>query len=292
MPELRILEVIRKGLLSMSVALMLFVQPYALGAEAVAPERAEFVIGNAYYVLLHEFAHVIMHDFDIPILGNEEDAADTLAATALIRLDKQMAANDFRHTKMLLMAGDANRILWQRGFELENLEAAYWANHPLSVQRAARIFCLVYGSDMETFEPLPGMVNMPFFRADWCEEEYESADAGREWVRRTYALSEEVRGGTEVAVTYQKATQPTHQAIESFLKRENMLEKTADYARRYLHLPSELTLSARSCGVPDAYWDEDARRIVLCYELMEVFYRLSAEQKVQALVQQLREFHQ
>jgi hypothetical protein len=273
----------------LTVALLAF-HPHAIGAESVAPERAEFVIGNAYYVLLHEFAHVIMHDFDIPILGNEEDAADTLAATTLIRLDKQMTTNDFRHTKMLLMAADANRILWQRGVELENLEAAYWANHPLSAQRAARILCLVYGSDVEVFAPLPEMIDMPLFRSDWCEEEYELADAGREWVRRTYG-TEEVRRPLEVAVTYQKAKHPDHQIIERFLKRENILEKTADYVRSHFALPAELTLSARACGVPDAYWDEDAREVVLCYELMEAFYKLSVEQKVQVLEQGLREIH-
>jgi hypothetical protein len=61
--------------------------------------------------------------------------------------------------------------------------------------------------------------------------------------------------------------------------------------RRHFALPSELTLSARACGVPDAYWDQDAREVVLCYELMEAFYKLSAEQKVQALEQRLREIH-
>ena len=272
------------------LALVAF-QPYASGAEAVAPERAEFVIGNAYYVLLHEFAHVIIHDFDIPILGNEEDAADTLAAMALVRLDKQRANKDFRHTRMLLAAADANRILWQRGLELENIERAYWANHPLSAQRAARITCLVYGSNIAVFEPLPDMINMPLFRADWCEEEYEQADAGRAWVRDTYGSADEP-GDQHVGVTYQKAKLSTHQSIEAFLKQENVLEKAADYVRRYFALPVELTLSAKACGVPDAYWDEDARQVVLCYELMEAFYRLSAEQKVQALVEQLREFHE
>ncbi len=267
------------------------VQPPTLGAVAVAPERAEFVIGNGYYVLLHEFAHVIIHDFDIPILGNEEDAADTLAATALIRLDKQMATNDFRHTKMLLMAADANRILWQRGVELDNLKVAYWANHPLSAQRAARIICLVFGSDVETFEPLPDMVNMPLFRADWCEEEYRLADGAREWVKTTYGFTEGVRGRPDVGVVYQNAEQPTHRIIEAFLKSEGMLEKAADYLRRYFPLPSELTLIARACDVPNAYWDEDAREVVLCYELMEAFYNFSAEQKVQALGQRLREIH-
>jgi hypothetical protein len=273
------------------LALVAF-QPYASGAEAIAPERAEFVIGNAYYVLLHEFAHVVIHDFDVPVLGNEEDAADTLAATALIHLDKQTTNKDFRHTRMLLAAADANRILWQRGLELENIERAYWANHPLSAQRAARITCLVYGSNIEVFEPLPDIINMPLFRADWCEQEYELADAGRAWVRDVYGSTDETSDQRVVAVTYQTAKLPTHQSIEAFLKQENVLEKAAEYVRRYVALPAELTLSAKACGVPDAYWDEDARQVVLCYELMEAFYRLSAEQKVQALDQQLREFHQ
>ena len=260
----------------------------SLSSWAVEPtraEREEFVIGNAYFVLLHEFAHVILHDFEVPVLGNEEDAADTLAATTLILLDQQNSAFDYRHTKMLLMAADANRILWERGLELDNIERAYWANHPLSAQRATRIACLVYGSDVETFTDLPDLVNMPLFRSDWCEDEYALAEASRSWVKAQYGSSD---GGASLGVDYGPARTSTHQTIRTAIRDEELLDRAAGFVAQHFLLPEELTLGARECGVPDAYWDGDEREVVLCYELLEAFYNLSAEQKVQDLERRLR----
>ncbi len=79
------------------------------------PDRIEFVFGNVVFVTLHEIAHVVIEDFDIPVLGNNEDAADTLAAVVLIRLDRERPEQDHRLVRMLLTTADANRILWQRG---------------------------------------------------------------------------------------------------------------------------------------------------------------------------------
>jgi len=264
----------------------------AFGQASLAPDRAEFVIGNGYFVLLHEFAHVIIHDFAVPVLGNEEDAADTLAATTLIRLDQLSPSGDFRYTKMLLMAADANRILWQRGFERENPEAAYWANHPLSVQRAARIACLALGSDTEVFAALPELLDMPLFRADWCEDEYALADSARAWVRSTYGVDGQPdAAGAEPDIQYATPRAPSHEPLLALIKDEQMLERTAEFVTGHFLLPEDLSINARSCGSPDAYWDGNAREVVLCYELLEAFYKLSAEQKVQALERRLREMH-
>jgi len=136
------------------------------------------------------------------VLGNEEDAADTLAATTLIRLDRNSPDSDYRYTRMLLMAADANRILWQRGLERDS-RRAYWANHPLSVQRAARIACLVLGSDEEVFAALPELVDMPLFRAAWCPEEYALADSARTWVQSTYSLKSDLGRSSEPSVGYE-----------------------------------------------------------------------------------------
>ena len=48
------------------------------GADEVAElATLDFVLGNSVFVLLHEFGHVVIRDFNIPILGLEETAADT-----------------------------------------------------------------------------------------------------------------------------------------------------------------------------------------------------------------------
>ena len=51
-------------------------------------DRVEFVIGNTLFALLHEMGHVIIDDMKLPILGREEDAADTYAAIRMLQVGK------------------------------------------------------------------------------------------------------------------------------------------------------------------------------------------------------------
>jgi hypothetical protein len=49
-------------------------------------DRVEFVVGNTLFVLLHEMGHVLIADMKLPVLGREEDAADTFAALAMLKI--------------------------------------------------------------------------------------------------------------------------------------------------------------------------------------------------------------
>jgi hypothetical protein len=49
------------------------------------PERVTFVLGNVEFALLHELAHLVIGELDLPILGPEEQAADYLATMTLLR---------------------------------------------------------------------------------------------------------------------------------------------------------------------------------------------------------------
>ncbi len=224
-------------------------------------DRIEFVVGNVVFVILHEFSHLIIQDFDVPVLGNGEDAADTLAAVTLIRVDRARPESDFRLIRMLLTAADANRILWQRGLEQDN-PAAYLARHPLSLQRAARITCLAYGSDPELLEPLPDIVGLPAFRAEWCDEEYDDAEKAWLWVRDSFLL-ESTGTASEHVFSYGTAREPRHEAVREWLVQNEALEQTLAYVGRTMLLPDAITLRTRSCGSPDAYWDGNTRELVL-----------------------------
>jgi Putative metallopeptidase len=37
-------------------------------------QLAAFVVGNVSFVLLHEMAHALVHELNLPVLGREEDA--------------------------------------------------------------------------------------------------------------------------------------------------------------------------------------------------------------------------
>jgi hypothetical protein len=45
---------------------------------------ADFVVGNMPFVLMHEMAHVHVTEMGLPVLGREEDAADSFAIIALL----------------------------------------------------------------------------------------------------------------------------------------------------------------------------------------------------------------
>ncbi len=252
-------------------------------------DRIEFVIGNIVFVMLHEFSHLIIQDFDVPVLGNSEDAADSLAAVTLIRLDRARPESDFRLIRMLLTAADANRILWQRGLEQDN-PAVYLTRHPLSLQRAARIACLAYGSDPELLEPLPDIVGLPAFRADWCDEEFADAEKAWLWVRDSF-LRESLGTASEHHFSYGTTREPHHEAVREWLVQNEALERTLAYVGRNMLLPDAITLRTRSCGSPDAYWDGNTRELVLCYQLIDAFYQLSDEQSVKELEDEIRMFH-
>ncbi len=273
-----------------AVFLLIATLPLAIADDdAYESDRIEFVVGNVVFVMLHEFSHLIIQDFDVPVLGNSEDAADTLAAVTLIRADRARPERDFRLIRMRLTAADANRILWQRGLEQDN-SAVYYARHPLSVQRAARITCLAYGSDMELLEPLPEIVGLPEFRAFWCDEEYRDAEMAWLWVRDSF-VRESTGTATEHQFAYGSTRDPGRQAIRDRLMQNKVLERTLAYVSRTMLLPDAITLRTSSCGSPDAYWDQDAREIVICYQLIEAFYQLSEEQGIRELVEKIRAFH-
>lgn len=263
----------------------------ARAVETVEPDhdRMQFIIGNIVFVLLHEFGHLVIDDFDIPVLGNSEDAADTLAAVSLIRLDRARPDEDFAYVRMLLSAADANRILWETGLERDNPDT-YGARHPLSVQRVARIACLVYGSDTDTFEPLSELSYLPGFRADWCDEEFENANEAWEWVRDTYIAKVE-KGAANHQVKYGSTRDPAQQEIRDRLLNAGGLERAMDIVENTVLLPDSITLRTRSCGTPNAYWDPNERDLVLCYELVQGFYKLSPEQRISELEQHMREFY-
>jgi Putative metallopeptidase len=52
------------------------------------------------------------------------------------------------------------------------------------------------------------------------------------------------------------------------------LETVVEYAEADYVWPSPFTLEMQSCGRPGSYWDDEARKITLCYELAFDFAEL------------------
>jgi len=257
------------------------------GQEAPAAAAAsEFLIGNTVFVLAHEFGHAIIRDFNVPILGLEENSADTLAAGVLVLAERATVAagpDPGTFSRRLGMAAVGNALTWRSGLEVGNPELIYWAQHDLSARRAARILCLLVGSDEEKFGWLAETGLVPEVRAERCLDEYALAAHAVAWVGRSYGRFRDGRPadeGREVSVRYFDPENPAQAALLKRLRDRQTVENVADFYDRAFRFPKPLSVRLVSCGTPNAYWDPDARQLRFCYELLEAFEKLSVDSTV------------
>ena len=105
------------------------------GHYELTPEQA--VVGPFLFIVLHETAHAVIHILAVPVLGQEEDAADQLAV---------LAATHF--------GGDFADV------------------HGLDRQRFYNVLCLAWGSDPKRYSFAKELGKLPDERAEGCADEY------------------------------------------------------------------------------------------------------------------------
>ncbi len=238
-------------------------------AQTLSPASEMFLLGNVVFALFHEFGHAIIRDFDIPLLGLEENSADTIAAVSLVLLDEQHP--DIGYGAALGSTALTQALVWKTGLERNSPEVALWAQHQLSAQRYARLICLLYGSSPDRYAWLAEAASMEDIRTDGCEDEWELAERAVIWVRDTYGIApgeRERRPADSIEVSYAPPLNAQEEALFALLKRYELLENVARIVQTRLAFPDRIALKLSHCRTPNAYWDDEYREVVLCYELM------------------------
>jgi hypothetical protein len=115
------------------------------------------------FILAHEFAHALIHNFELPVLGREEDAADGIATVVLLKAEEGG-----------LYAIDAAEF-WEAfsGRQDPPDLAEYADNHSFDRQRADNILCWVAGSDEPVLEAFLEHEILPEDRLAACPGEWE-----------------------------------------------------------------------------------------------------------------------
>jgi hypothetical protein len=262
-------------------------EPSADGTDETAQlATIDFILGNSVFILLHEFGHVLIRDFDIPILGLEESAADTLAAVALIQADEFQSDRQPRISEYLAMAILGNMLIWQTGIEKSSEEILFWAQHEVSVRRATRLVCLLYGSDTREFGWLVEAVEMPESRREVCEDEFTIARNAAHKVLTTFgtlAADHPELERTEFEVKYGRPRNPTQARLLELIRDSKLIEDAVDNIRNRYVLPDSVTLRVRPCPSANAYWDQDYRELIFCLELLEGLEKIGSGPEVQRL---------
>ena len=255
----------------------------------LSPADRSFVLGNVGFALLHEFGHVVIRTFDIPLLGLEENSADTLAAVSLILLDRERPEAGFG--EVLGVTALAQEFVWESGLEREQSEVILWAQHDLSARRFARFVCLIYGSNPDRYAWVAKAAEMQENRSEGCSDEWRIAERATHWVRETYGIPPNKRASQSSAaidVSYGTPLDPTETALTEMLRQSELLERLARYMQTQFAFPEPITIRLTHCRAPNAYWDEEYREVTLCFELMTALLKIADQPEVAAAVERFR----
>lgn len=114
------------------------------------------------FIFAHEFAHALIANFELPVLGKEEDAADSIATALLLHVPGGAE-----------YASDAAEFWADFSSRQEPPALADYADaHSLDLQRAFDVLCWVAGSSKTSFEEVAELEVLPASRLETCPSEY------------------------------------------------------------------------------------------------------------------------
>jgi hypothetical protein len=226
---------------------------------------AEFVTGNMLFVVLHEMAHAAISEMGLPVLGREEDAADSYAATRLIRIGSGVS-------NRVLTEAAKGWFMADRRDHREGTPLAYYDEHGLNQVRAYEIVCLMVGSDRNEFRDLASETKLPEERQDSCTKDYSKAAYSWSMVLKEHLRAPD-QPETKIEVVYGEATGILQVAAEAFRSMQ-MWETVAHFSSQQYVWPAPFTLEMQTCGYINARWRASTRRLTLCYELAHDFAEL------------------
>lgn len=244
--------------------------------------RIEFVLGNVEFLFLHELAHFIIDEKQIPIIGPEENAADYLAALALIRTEPFQPDEENQTLRFLLAAADAFTVSWTIGSAL-GTEIPYWGSHALNIQRYYQIACLIYGSNPEAFKSLPTRSGLPPERAESCVSEYARANEALDWLLSTFGRQPGDPPSAKIDVLYEQPKSMLATRMLAEIQNARLLEQTVTRMLDRFTIEEPMSVVMRSCDESEAAWLPASRELVVCYELIDTIYLLSLPEQADQL---------
>lgn len=231
---------------------------------AASDEAINFALGNVLFILFHELGHALIAEFELPVLGREEDAVDIFASVFL-----SPDANDPQADASILTDAIAG---WFAYAETALEEIEYWEVHGPNRQRAYQIACLLYGSNAGAYDGLAEQIGLPPDRRESCDEDYQAAYNSWGRLLADHVIQNGGQPGAQMTVRYDDAT--GFEAERDMLRNSGIMEALATEMGSAFRLPRAITIKGARCDKPNAFWNPQAAEITVCYELVRDYVQV------------------
>lgn len=219
------------------------------------PDTDSFVASNIVTTFYHEAGHAFVDVLQIPVLGREEDAADTLMSLFMEQLWDADSALYLMYDVTYAYALTINDY----GGAVD--EESYADVHGLDQQRYYNAVCLYVGADPEARSEVAVEMGLPESRAEWCGDEFAQAQAN--WA----AFLDPITPGDGTpgfVLADPEATDPITLSLIPEIEQLNGLYR----------LPVEVTVKVEPCGEANAFYYSGDTTITMCTEYAEEMLRL------------------
>jgi len=231
-------------------------------------KAVQFVVGNMLFVLLHELAHAAIADLELPVLGREEDAADEFAIVRLLSVGTAF-------THRVLADATEGWFFSARRDRKEGEPLAFYDEHSLDQQRAYEVVCLMYGHDPNAMVDLAKEMKLPDDRRESCKRDYARAATSWAAVLKPHRRAPD-QPRVAIETIYGEGKGELAIFAQSF-RTLKLLETVAGHSADELAWPVPFTLEMQTCGNINAAWNDETRKLTLCYELAADFAALGRD---------------
>lgn len=214
-------------------------------AQDLTPQDA-FVEANILSIFYHEMGHAVIDLMEVPIYGQEEDAADAMAVLLIDALYEEDAAQDIAYDSAFGYINDPDGT--------ENV--AYWGVHGPDEQRYYNHVCLFFGANPDDRAELAEDLGLPQERANSCPEEFDQAIGS--W-GQVFDEMQQGEGGSLVLAPVQGGVPPR---VLSLMKDE-IAALNQDFA-----LPHPVEVRIEPCGEANAFYAPYDVSITMCTEFV------------------------
>ena len=209
--------------------------------------------------MFHEFGHALVSEFELPVLGKEEDAVDSFANITMISKDPDPILDE-------MIVSVANEYFEEGKFS----EPVAWDEPSMDEQRAYAVVCMLVGADPVGFKHAADNAKMPEDRQQACAYEWESTSLSWEKPLKNHYHSKEGTHSPRISLKYEKPKKD-YEKIEGLLKASGIIEDIAEYIELTYKIPNDISVTIKHCGEENAFWQPDEHKLTFCYEIADKF---------------------
>lgn len=218
-------------------------------------EEADFIANEVIATFYHELGHGLIDVLQIPVLGKEEDAADTLSVILMNDIWEEASA-------AAILTSDAKAYALHAGDTSAAPDLSAYADvHSLDIQRYYSVVCLFYGANPEARKQLAVDLELPDYKLDSCPDEYESA-----------------RGAWDAVLQGTEPTADTYGLVmaegQEGMPLADLLAEEVASINEHFGLPQEITVKVADCGEANAFYSPSEKTITLCNEYAQDLQQL------------------